>query len=71
MAVLVSLKGCELILCLIFTCARLNNNNGGSEGMTTTIQVLVIWGALPDSRGVHVATEVFSLVLGLAPAPWR
>eukprot|EP00903_Cladosiphon_okamuranus_P020541 g18854.t1 len=37
---------------------------------TTTIQVLVIWGAMPDSRGAHVATEVLFLLLGLAPAPW-
>lgn len=45
--------------------------DGGSEATTTMIQVLVIWGALPDSRGVHVAAEVFSLAIGLAPAPWR
>lgn len=46
-------------------------HDDGSEATTTTIQVLVVWGALPDTRGVHVATEVFFLLLGLATAPWR
>eukprot|EP00752_Nemacystus_decipiens_P012857 g11384.t1 len=38
--------------------------------ITTTIQVLVIWGALPDSRAVHVVTEVCFMLLGVTPAPW-
>lgn len=42
-----------------------------SAGTTQTIQVFVIWGVLPDSRGAHVVTEVCFLLLGLTPGIWR
>ena len=45
--------------------------DGGSAATTTTIQLFVVWGMLPDSRGVHIVTEAIFFVLGLVTAPWR